>query len=648
MESPKKVETIEEYIGDNQSLTVLSTSGHMFDLPADEMGLDEDYNPKWTFQGRDKNKKQIEKAADDAETVYVATDPDREGEGIAWQVKELILDGNSKCVRIMLNSITKSEIREKIQNPGSINESRVRAQWARRILDRLVGYKISPFLSQTFDRKGLSAGRVQTPVLHTIVERFREVEAFEPETFYNLFASVQTGPDELSEPLEIQLTQFEGDDIGTGDDERMIKDEDVVDGLVTTLQEDGVSLKSIDEKTSQSSPPSLLDSSSLLQMASSVLNWSSDKTMNVAQSLYEEGLITYHRSDSTRLSPDGAKRLKEYVNEQYGEEYCDPDEGKEGDQDAHEAIRPYDPGRHPRSVSSDEGRLYGLIWTRTIRSQMIPAEWDLLNIDFETETESDAVLSGRLRANSEPGFYRCQLPDETTPVDEERPQSDLETFQGADDYRASDVEVRESETRGPSLFTEGQLIGWMKEEGIGRPSTYSSTIQRLRDRDYIFVEDDRIKPTDIGCYLIRYTERAIPPLCNVKLTRFMEETLDKIEDNEKDWDWFVEAMDKKIEEWINEAKKKEPPEEGQSVPRELEATCPECGDGLIERTGEYGKFIHCESDDCEFSRSGEANENVTCEQCGRIMVLIDGQDEPFYGCIAFPDCQGTKPRSAGA
>lgn len=643
VESPTKVKTLAKLLGGKWKFAV--TKGHLYDLPANDMGIGEDYDPQWIPQkgapiGR------IRSAASGQDEIYVASDPDREGEAIAWQVENLVLK-RKKTRRVRLESLTKSELQSELGEVNHTDQDLVQAQWARRLLDRLAGYKISPFLMSAFKGKKLSAGRVQSPVLAKIVERWEEVEDFEPEEFYNLFANLQPLGDHLDDPLRVKLTEIEGEPVGTGEGERLLKDGDLVDSLYEAVDKGGLELRDRETEITTTNPGYPFDSSEMLRRASSWFGWPAGKTMRVAQALYEKGLITYHRSDSTRLSRSACAKAASFIKEQYGEEFHQWRGGGGGDQEGHEAIRSKTPFIKPsdlHSCSRDQSILYSAIWQRYVQSQMTAAKWNAMTLRFEAPgSENEAIFQSTEKTISEWGFFRCTREGQTPIPERERSAEEYRILKDNDHYRVVETEVEESKTRGPSLYTEGSLIAMMKREGIGRPSTYASTIDKLRRREYIRNKKSHIIPTTRGCTVCHFLQRAVPPICQVELTESMEQSLDEIAAGKRGWKRFVEKFDKNLESWLEEGKDIEPEGSAEAFKEKLEyEVCPRCGGDLMLRKGKYGKFVHCDEDECDFSSNPPAK-SYKCPECGRHMIKKKGKKSAVYHCIASPECEGKRP-----
>ncbi len=641
VESPTKIKTLARILGNDWQF--VATRGHIYDLPEKEMGVEDDYTPRWVTEDS-KTVNYIRQQAKNSSKIYVASDPDREGEAIAWQVDELILE-NKKTSRVRLNSITKEEVNRQINSPGELDLNMVRAQWARRILDRLAGYKISPFLIKAFKGKKLSAGRVQSAVLARIVARNREVEAFEPETFFNIESFLLPESEAKKPVLKTKLIQIDEERIGTGEEEKLLTDEQRAENISKKVRQEGLILKNKENKNTTTNPAFPLDSSSMLQLASSWFNWPAGKTMNIAQSLYEKGLITYHRSDSSKLSRQGCKSAAAFIKDEYKAEYHQWRGGGGGDQEGHEAIRAQYAGLKPgdlHSVSKDQRTLYGLIWQRYIQSQMKAARWKKIVFYFQVPNE-EIIFRGEARRIAEEGFYRCRLKNQTPPPEKELSETEYGILNSCANYRVKDVNVQESQTRGPANFSEGSLVQMMKEEKIGRPSTYASTIKRLFSRRYVEKDNGKIIPTSRGVDVINFLERSVPAICEVEFTRRMEEKLDKIAGGKEDWCSYVRKFDHDLDSWLEEAEGMKPEGNAELKHEILDyEVCPRCEGKLILREGKYGEFVHCQEDDCDFSSNPPAK-TYQCPECDRHMIKRKGKKSTVYNCIAYPECEGKRP-----
>lgn len=643
VESPKKIKTLAKLAPDNWSFA--ATRGHLYDLPEDDMGLDDSYQPQWVPLSR-RPVENLRQKAKNQQSIFLATDPDREGEAIAWQVQDLVLSGMN-CSRLRLNAITREELEKQLDDPGRTDMRRVHSQWARRILDRLVGYRISPFLMRAFKGKKLSAGRVQSAVLARIVQQWEDYDNFDPETYYQLYALLLPDNDQSNRTLRVNLIELDNQTLGTGEEELLLTNRERVENLLDMVETHGLTVDETEIDQTESHPRFPFESSSLIRCASDWFGWSSGKTMGIAQSLYESGLITYHRSDSTRISRTGCGKAKGFITEQYGEQYHQWRGGGGGEQEGHEAIRAENPYLKPsdlKYVSGDRELLYTIIWQRYVRSQMVPARWDRWMGTFHIpETDSSATFQGKARTCRELGFYRCRRTDEDIPPDKEWTSEQFEQLVEAHDFTLQQAHIEESETSGPQPFTEGRLVTMMKDEGIGRPSTYQSTIERLRQRGYIEDENEWIKPTPRGIDVCHFLNRAIPPITSVKLTEEMEQSLDRIAQGDRSWQEFVEGFDGKLDKWLKDGEDVEPEGTAERAHEKLEfEVCPRCDSDLILREGKYGPFVHCDSDECDFTANPPAK-TYTCPECSRHMVKQKGRKSTYYSCIASPDCQGKRP-----
>jgi DNA topoisomerase-1 len=497
-----------------------------------------------------------------------------------------------------------------------------------------------------FKGKKLSAGRVQSAVLAKIVERWEEVEAFEPEEFFKVLALLQPEAGELEDPLKAILVEIDGEALGTKEGEKLLTDRELAESLLEALNEHGLDLIERQEEVTTTNPGYPFDSSEMLRRASSWFGWPARKTMRAAQSLYEKGLITYHRSDSTRLSRDACAKAAAFIRENYGKDLHQWRGGGGGDQEGHEAIRAKSPFIKPQdlhSCSKDEYTLYSAIWQRYVQSQMKAAKWDKMTLRFRIPgIENEARFESGIKTIREWGFYRCQRPGQQPIPERERSAEDYAVLQEAELYRVIESELEESETRGPSLYTEGSLIAMMKREGIGRPSTYSSTIERLRYREYIRNQKKFIVPTPRGVTVCHFLKRAVPPICTVELTESMEKTLDRIAAGKENWRRFVRKFDRDLDGWLEKGKNVEPEGSAEAFKEKFEfEVCPRCGSDLFLRQGRYGKFVHCAAEECDFSSNPPAK-SYKCPECGRHMVKPK-KKSTVYLCIAAPECEGKRP-----
>lgn len=641
VESPAKAKTIERYLG--KRYTVKASMGHIRDLPKSQMGVDvdENYQPKYiTIRGKGDVLKELRKSAKKAKKIYLAADPDREGEAIAWHLAHILsVDEHSKC-RVVFNEITKDAIKESFKHPRAIDLDLVDAQQARRILDRLVGYNISPLLWKKV-KKGLSAGRVQSVALKMILDREKEIESFVPEEYWSIDASFQKDQE-----------MFEGSFYGINGKKTELKSEDDVKEVKAKLKGNSFDITKVNKRERKKNPAQPFITSSLQQEAARKLNFRAKKTMMIAQQLYEgidlgrkaggiTGLITYMRTDSTRISETAKQEAKGYIEENFGKEYLGqvrPAKNKEGAQDAHEAIRPTSTLRDPKSLkdvlSRDQLRLYKLIWERFVASQMSPAVMDtmtvhLLNNDVEFRaTGSKIKFKGFMRVYIEGTDDNKKVEDKLLP--------DL-----AEGMVASSKEITPNQhfTQPPPRYTDARLVRAMEELGIGRPSTYAPTLDTIQRRGYVTMDNKRFVPTELGTIVSDLVEEFFPEIIDADFTAKMENDLDSIEDGKVEWikiiDEFYNGFSKRLDVAEKEMEKIEIKDEPAGI------DCEECGHEMVYKMGRYGKFLACSNfPECRNTKPILKEIGVKCPKCkeGNVVERKSKKRRVFYGCDRFPDC----------
>ncbi|MBP2077645.1 type I DNA topoisomerase [Oceanobacillus polygoni] len=641
VESPAKAKTIERYLG--KRYTVKASMGHIRDLPKSQMGVDvdENYQPKYiTIRGKGDVLKELRKSAKKAKKIYLAADPDREGEAIAWHLAHILsVDENSKC-RVVFNEITKDAIKESFKHPRAIDLDLVDAQQARRILDRLVGYNISPLLWKKV-KKGLSAGRVQSVALKMILDREKEIESFVPEEYWSIDASFQKDQE-----------MFEGSFYGINGKKTELKSEDDVKEVKAKLKGNSFDITKVNKRERKKNPAQPFITSSLQQEAARKLNFRAKKTMMIAQQLYEgidlgrkaggiTGLITYMRTDSTRISETAKQEAKGYIEENFGKEYLGqvrPAKNKEGAQDAHEAIRPTSTLRDPKSLkdvlSRDQLRLYKLIWERFVASQMSPAVMDtmtvhLLNNDVEFRaTGSKIKFKGFMRVYIEGTDDNKKVEDKLLP--------DL-----AEGMVASSKEITPNQhfTQPPPRYTDARLVRAMEELGIGRPSTYAPTLDTIQRRGYVSMDNKRFVPTELGTIVSDLVEEFFPEIIDADFTAKMENDLDSIEDGKVEWikiiDGFYNGFSKRLDVAEKEMEKIEIKDEPAGI------DCEECGHEMVYKMGRYGKFLACSNfPECRNTKPILKEIGVKCPKCkeGNVVERKSKKRRVFFGCDRFPDC----------
>ncbi|MCG5103501.1 type I DNA topoisomerase [Oceanobacillus alkalisoli] len=641
VESPAKAKTIERYLG--KKYTVKASMGHVRDLPKSQTGVDveNNYTPKYiTIRGKGEVLKELRKAAKKAKKIYLAADPDREGEAIAWHLAHALnVDEDSDC-RVVFNEITKDAIKESFKHPRSIDHDLVDAQQARRILDRLVGYNISPLLWKKV-KKGLSAGRVQSVALKMIIDREKEIINFTPEEYWTIEALFQKDKE-----------TFEGNFYGIDGKKHELKSETDVQSIQKKLTEDHFRVQKVNKRERKRNPAKPFITSSLQQEAARKLNFRARKTMMVAQQLYEgidlgrksggiTGLITYMRTDSTRISNTAKEEAKGYIEDKYGKEFIGSQKGsanKTGAQDAHEAIRPTSALRDPRSLkevlSNDQYRLYKLIWERFIASQMSAAVMDtvtahLINNDVEFRaTGSQIKFEGFMKVYIEGTDDNKKVENKLLP--------DLEEGMK---IAAKEINPKQHFTQPPPRFTEARLVRAMEELGIGRPSTYAPTLDTIQRRGYVSIDNKRFIPTELGTIVSEAVEEYFPEIIDVDFTADMEKDLDAVEEGKSGWVEVIDNFYKDFEKRLDFAEKEMEKIEIKDEPAGID--CEKCGHEMVYKMGRYGTFIACSNfPDCRNTKPILKEIGVDCPTCkeGNIVERKSKKRRVFYGCDRFPDC----------
>jgi DNA topoisomerase-1 len=669
VESPAKAKTIGKYLG--RGYRVRATIGHVRDLPEKKIGIDIEngFEPEYvTIPGKEKTLADLKAAARDSREILLATDPDREGEAIAWHVASQVRrKGGAPIKRVLFHEITKDAVQSAIARAGEIDEKKVDAQQARRVLDRLVGYKASPVLWKTV-KKGISAGRVQTVALRLLVEREREIKAFNPVEYWTVEALLEKEGREFTAKLH-----------HIDNKKATIPNEAAASKILADLQNlksFGVTEVKRRERRKNASPP--FTTSTLQQEAAKKLGFGSKRTMRLAQDLYEGieigpegsvGLITYMRTDSTRVSETSAQQARDYVKLMYGEEYQSNTLQLYGDgkgkntQDAHEAIRPTDPTRRPEHISKylkpDQLKLYELIWQRFTASQMAPARFDTTTVDFDLAQVSLPYLfrsTGSVmkfegyqkvyRESREQGDGRGKA------LEEEQPLPPMEV---GNDVPVKSVTPSQHFTEPPPRYSEASLVKELERLGIGRPSTYASIISTLVDRRYAQLEQRRFFPTELGDQVERVMVKSFPDIFNVQFTSHMEGDLDRVEEGEVNWRQMLEDFYGPFALSLKEADIEELIAEAHDLSALATERCPVDGGKLVARGGFFGPFVACENHPktCKFTRPLRGDRKVAqptdqiCHECGAPMVIRHGRSGEFLGCSRFPKCRGTRSMPTG-
>ena len=650
VESPTKSKTVSNFLGSNYK--VLSSYGHVRDLPEDEFGVDaeNDFKPKYTVIPKaEKTVQSLQKEAQKAKLVILATDEDREGEAIAYHLAFLLKLNNKKPYqRIVFHEITKSAIEEAIKNPRKINRDLVDAQQARRILDRIVGYKLSPFLWKKVAR-GLSAGRVQSVAVKLVVEREREIEKFKPEEYWTIVATLLKIKNQKSiRQLTDKNNEFEA--VLIKKDEEVvpklgIKTREEAEKIVKDLNGAEYKVINIERKEVKRNPLPPFTTSTLQQESWKIFHWPAKMTMQIAQQLYETGKITYHRTDSLNLSDLSLFAAKKFIAENYGKEYwagfLRRYKAKGKVQEAHEAIRPTYPNKTPESTKLElnQLKLYDLIWRRFISSQMNQASFDSTAVDIEAEVSGaeSKIKSYIFRANGQilkfDGFLKIY------PIKFE--ERELPPLEANEILKLIKLISSQHFTQPPPRYTEATLIKALEENEIGRPSTYAPILSTIQERNYIEKDENkRFRPTEIGTVVNDLLVNHFPKIVDIKFTAEMEEDLDKIAQGEKKWApiirEFYEPFEENLQKKYQEVSKKDITE------KPTEKNCPKCGAPLLIRLGKYGKFYACSKfPKCKYTESLEKNIiGIKCPKCkeGEIVEKRTKKRKIFYGCANWPKC----------
>ena len=681
VESPSKAKTINKYLGSDY--TVVASIGHVKDLPKKGIGIDFNNNFEPTYEvipGKEKVIKQIKAAAKDADAIFIATDPDREGEAIGWHIKE-VCEGTGKnrkpIRRILFNEITKKAIQAAILNPSDIDQRLVDAQQARRLLDRIVGYQVSPLLWDKV-RRGLSAGRVQSVALRLVVEREREIQAFVKTEYWSIFAnlSAKMPPDFDARLLKVgEKAVKSGDfnkDVKAG--EVHIKNKKEASRLVKDLEKCDFIVSSVSTREKKRNPVPSFITSKLQQEASRKLRFTVKKTMQVAQRLYEGveageeglvGLITYMRTDSTRVADSALGEVRGLIKNLYGDVYL-PERAiyyrsKKGAQDAHEAIRPTSAARTPDSMAPylgrDELALYKLIWQRFVASQIMPAIFDQTTIDINAGDKYLFRTTGSVIKFD--GFLKVyeEGKDEKDEEDAERALS-LPTVTEGEKLILNKVVPEQHFTEPPPRYTEATLVKALEENGIGRPSTYAAIMTVILDREYVARQEGRFLPTELGMIVNDLLVESFDDLFNVEYTAHMEEELDQIEEGTMRWTATLLEFYKKFTKDLEEAKQNMRDVKRQEII--TDEKCDNCGAPMAIKFGKYGQFLACTNyPECKTTRdipkvhdeateeTHEAAAEETCEICGRPLVLKRGRFGQFLACSGYPECKTTRKIQKG-
>lgn len=667
VESPAKIKTLKKFL--SSDYIIESSIGHIRDLPEKEFGIDieNNFEPKYvTMADKKEVIAKLQKAAKQCETVYLSPDPDREGEAIAWHITQ-ILPEKTNIKRVSFNSITKDVVLKALKEPREVDLALVNAQQARRLLDRIVGYKISPILNRRIQRgrdSFVSAGRVQSVALKLVVDREREIEAFKPVEYWNLSALLKT--DEEDKTFKAHLYSVDGKRVEKeevpGKDVTLINNQEAADAILEKMKGQPFIVKSVEKKEKKRNPVPPFITSTLQQEASRHHGFSSARTMSIAQGLYEgidigndgaEGLITYMRTDSVRIAPEAIEEARSFISETYGKNYLPTDakiySTQKSAQDAHEAIRPanlaYTPEKIKDYLTREQFMLYQLIWRRYISSQMVPAIYDTVSTDISVGSSVMMRATGSIIKFS--GFLAVY--EEKTDDDEKDDEGKiLPHLEDGQHLKLLDLLSEQAFTRPPPRYSEASLVKELERLGIGRPSTYASIMNKIQSREYTIKESGRLKPTEIGCVIAQMLETSFQQIMNVKFTALMEDNLELVAENQKDWKELLKEF------WEQFFPTLEIAEKEAFVPKVMtDLICPKCGSNLQKIWYKSKYFYGCSKyPECDYSApleelnfnkdeySEDFDWDQPCPKCGKEMKVRHGKFGSFLGCTAYPECKG--------
>lgn len=639
VESPAKAKTIGKFLGSKYK--VVASNGHVRDLPKSQLGVDveHDFEPKYiTLRGRGEVLENIRREAKAAKKIYLATDPDMEGEAISWHLAHILkMDANSPC-RIVFNEITSNTVKKSVKEPRAINMDLVDAQQARRVLDRLVGYKISPILWAKV-RRGLSAGRVQSVAVSIICDREQEINDFVPEEYWNITAKLKVQGSR--KPLEAKFYGMDGKKLD-------VHDEKTANDIIARS---GNEFTVSDIKTSEKSrhAPAPFTTSSMQQEAARKLGFTTKLTMLIAQQLYEgveihgkgtTGLITYIRTDSVRIADEAQKAALEYISDTYGKDYVPgkPNiyKGRKGAQDAHEAIRPADirltPQEAKASLNASQYKLYKLIYERFIASQMTEAKLETTSVSFDANGCTYRATGTKVLF---PGYTAIYTEGRDDSAEEE---AAIPTVSANDIFRAEKVEKEQKFSQPPARYTEASLVKLLEEKGIGRPSTYAPTISTIIERGYVRREKKQLVPTELGFVVTKIMKENFSDIVDIKFTADMESKLDLIKDGEEPWKEVIREFYGPFEKTLEKASESI---EKVVIPDEVsDVKCEKCGSMMVYKMGRFGRFLACPNfPNCRNTKAIVEKTDVKCPLCGgEIIKRKSKKGKVFYGCEKYPEC----------
>jgi DNA topoisomerase-1 len=656
VESPAKVATLQKFLGGDY--IIKASVGHIKDLPEDELGVDlqKDFQPQYiTISGKGKILRELKKASKDVKNIYLGPDPDREGEAIAWHIAGEIGDGDKNIYRVLFNEITKKAVLDALRHPGKLQQSKYEAQQARRILDRLVGYQVSPILWEKV-RRGLSAGRVQSVAVRIICEREREIQDFVSEEYWSLTAALKGKDSPIS--FDAKLTKWRGKKVKMANEAEAL-------AIKKTLETVPYSVSKITQQEKQRHPLPPFITSRLQQEAYRKLSFPAQKTMRIAQKLYEGidlgelgmvGLITYMRTDSVRVSTEAVQQVRGWIKNRFGESYLPPKpnvyKSRRGAQDAHEAIRPtsidLEPDKVKGYLDKDQGELYKLIWDRFVASQMPSAIFLQTTVEIKAD---DAIFSAVGTVPVFQGFMALYVEGEDN-HENGNGEKKLPSLSEGEVLELLGLTPKQHFTQPPYRFSEATLIRELEEKGIGRPSTYATILSTIKGKGYVQLEKGKFSPTELGFLVNDLLVVNFPDIFDIEFTAQMEENLDEIEEGKKDWIDTLKEFYTPFQKDLEMAKVSMRDVKREQLP--TDTVCERCGSKMVKRWGKRGYFLACSSyPKCRYTREVDGNgENqveteARCEKCGNPMVIKNGKFGRFLACSNYPTCKSTRSLDTG-
>jgi DNA topoisomerase-1 len=656
VESPAKVKTLQKFLGGDY--VIKASVGHIKDLPEGELGVDlqKDFLPQYvTISGKGKIIRELKKASKGVKNIYLGPDPDREGEAIAWHVAEEIGDKDKNIYRVLFNEITKKAVSDALHHPGKLQQSKYEAQQARRILDRLVGYQVSPILWEKV-RRGLSAGRVQSVAVRIVCEREREIQNFVSEEYWSLTATLKGKDSPVS--FDAKLTKWKGKKV-------KMANEAEASAIKKVLETVSYSVSKIVQQEKQRHPFPPFITSRLQQEAYRKLNFPAQKTMWIAQKLYEGvdlgemgmvGLITYMRTDSVRVSTEAVQQVRGWIKDRFGDSYLPPKpnvyKSRRGAQEAHEAIRPtsieLEPDKVKAYLDKDQWALYKLVWDRFVASQMPSAVFLQTNVEIKAD---DALFIAVGTVPVFQGFMALYVEGEDN-QENGNGEKKLPSLSEGEILELLNLTPKQHFTQPPYRFTEATLIKELEEKGIGRPSTYATILATIKEKEYVRLEKGKFSPTELGCMVNDLLVVNFPDIFDIEFTAQMEENLDKIEEGKRDWVDTLKEFYTPFQKDLEMAKVSMRDVKREMIP--TDAICERCGSKMVKRWGKRGYFLACSSyPKCRYTREVEGNEEnqveteARCEKCGNPMVIKNGKFGRFLACSNYPTCKFTRSLDTG-